>query len=92
MTWVPEGLNPEPTAKDARDISSVSFSSGRLAMTFTDADERFDYQIRGTNDPSVARSLWPVLLTTNGVGTITVEPPVDSEGRQMFYYLQTIGK
>ncbi len=95
MTWTPEGADKskaKPTKKDARDISSVSFSSGRLALTFTNADERFDYQLRGTNDPSVARSLWPVLLTTNGVGTITVEPPVDSEGRQMFYYLQTIGK
>ena len=95
MTWTPEGADKaktKPSKKDARDISSVSFSSGRLALTFTNADERFDYQLRGTNDPSVARSLWPVLLTTNGVGTIMVEPPVDSEGRQMFYYLQTIGK
>ncbi|MBQ6914452.1 MAG: InlB B-repeat-containing protein, partial [Kiritimatiellae bacterium] len=98
MTWTPEGADEskssktKPTKKDARDISGISFAGGTLALTFTNADERFSYQLHGTNDPSAARSLWPVLWTTNGVGTITIEPPVDSEGRQMFYYLQTIGK
>ena len=91
MTWKPASKT-KPSKKDARDISGISFSGGTLSLTFTNADERFDYQLRGTNDPSVARSLWPVLWTTNGVGTITIEPPVDSEGRKMFYYLQTIGK
>ena len=98
MTWTPEGADKlkssktKPSKEDARDISGISFAGGTLALTFTNADERFSYQLHGTNDPSAARSLWPVLWTTNGVGTITIEPPVDSEGRQMFYYLQTIGK
>ena len=92
MTWTPEGAESEPTEADARDISGISFSDGALSLTFTNADERFSYQLRGTNDLLAVRSLWPVLLTTNGVGTITVEMPVDPEEPQMFYYLRTIGK
>lgn len=94
MKWVPEGSEVEPTEEDARDISAISFDGGVLSLSFTNADERFSYNLRGTNTLSVPLSLWPVLWTTNGTGTITITPPSTSISAppSFFYYLETTSR
>ena len=89
MTWTPDGSSVEPGAGDAREISQMSFSGGVLSLVFTNADERFSYDLHGTNELVTPLSLWPVLWTTNGTGTITIEPPVAPGETKMFYYLET---
>ncbi len=89
MTWTIEGAPVEPTEADARDITAVSLADGVLLLTFADADERFSYNLRGTNDLTAPLKLWPVLSTTNGTGTITVKPAVDPAEPKMFFYLET---
>lgn len=89
MTWTPAGEIVEPTEEDAREITDFSFDGSSMSITFTNADERFSYNLRGTNDLTAALSLWPVLWTTNGTGTITIEPPVDPAEPKMFFYLET---
>ena len=89
MTWTPDGSPVEPGADDVREISQMSFSGGVLSLVFTNADERFSYDLHGTNELVTPLSLWPVLWTTNGTGTITIEPPVAPGETKMFYYLET---
>jgi len=65
-------------------------SDANLRLTFAEADARFDYQVHGTND-LVAPRPWPVLWTTNGTGTVSVDlPKTDASG--MSYYLEVIQK
>ena len=92
VSWTPEGASPEPTAVDAREISGVTFSGGVPCLTFTNANERFSYNLRGTNVLTAPLRLWPVLWTTNGTGTITITPSVGSDEPQMFFYLETTAK
>ena len=92
MTWTPDGSSVEPTEEDARDISGISFDGGVLSLSFTNADERFSYNLRGTNDLVAPLALWPVLWTTNGTGNITITPPVVPSAPQFFYYLETTAK
>lgn len=92
MTWTPDGSSVEPGEEDARDISGISFDGGDLSLVFTNADERFNYNLRGTNDLAAALSLWPVLWTTNGTGTITITPVVKPDEPKFFYYLETTAK
>ena len=92
MTWTPEGSAIEPTPEDARDISGISFDGGVLSLVFTNADERFTYNLRGTNELGAALSLWPVVWSTNGVGRITIVPEIDPAQSQFFYYLETATK
>ena len=92
MTWTPEGSSVEPTPEDARDISGISFDGGVLSLSFTNADERFSYNLRGTNDLVAPLALWPVLWTTNGTGNITITPPLVPSAPQFFYYLETTAK
>jgi len=92
MTWTPEGSSIEPTPEDARDISGISFDGGVLSLSFTNADERFSYNLRGTNDLVAPLALWPVLWTTNGTGNITITPPLVPSAPQFFYYLETTAK
>lgn len=91
MTWNPAGSHVEPTEEDARNFTEMSIDDGRLSLAFT-PDSRFAYSLHGTNDLSVARALWPVILTTNGTDVITIELPVESSKPCMFYYLETISK
>lgn len=92
MMWVPDGSSVEPTPADARDISGFSFEGGVMSLVLTNADDRFNYNLRGTNDLGVLRELWPVLWTTNGTGTITIAPPVSLGEPKFFYYLETKAK
>jgi len=90
-TWDGEG-GVEPGPEDARDISSVTFDGGVMSLSFTNADERFSYNLRGTNDLVAPLALWPVLWTTNGTGNITITPPHVPSAPQFFYYLETISR
>ena len=92
MTWTPDGSSAEPTEEDARDISGISFDGGVLSLSFKNADERFSYNLRGTNDLVAPLALWPVLWTTNGTGSITITPPSVPSAPQFFYYLETTAK
>ena len=92
MTWTPKGAVVEPTDEDAREISSISLSGGVPSLTFTNADERFAYNLRGTNELVKPLSLWPILWTTNGTGVITIAPPAAPSEKKFFYYLETIAR
>lgn len=82
----------EPTEADRRDIASVTMENGELAITFKNADNRFAYSLHGTNDLTAARTLWPVLFTTNGTDTITIKPEVKADEPKFFYYLEVHSK
>ena len=92
MTWTPEGSVVEPGIEDVREISEIYFDGSSPVLSFSDADERFSYNLRGTNDLIQPLASWPVLWTTNGTGTIIIKPPYDPTKKQMFFYLETKAK
>jgi hypothetical protein len=92
MTWTPEGSTVEPTIDDRREIDAISFEGSVPVLSFLNADERFSYNLRGTNDLIQPLASWPVLWTTNGTGTIIIKPPYDPTKKQMFFYLETKAK
>ena len=93
MEWIPEGSDVpvEPGPGDEREFSSLAFSGDSLFLSFPDADERFSYVLRGTND-LVAPMPWPALFSTNGTGSITIETKILPGEPCMFYYLETTAK
>ena len=91
MTWKPGASSAEPTEEDARNFTEMSVDGNALSLAF-EPDAEFAYNLRGTNDLSAARSLWPVLLTTNGAEKISILLPVEAARPCMFYYLETISK
>jgi hypothetical protein len=92
MTWTPEGSVVEPGIEDVREISEIYFDGSSPVLSFSNADERFSYNLRGTNDLIQPLASWPVLWTTNGTGTIIIKPPYDPTKKQMFFYLETKAK
>jgi len=93
MEWIPEGSDEpvEPGAGDEREFSSLACSGDSLFLSFPNADERFSYVLRGTND-LVAPMPWPALFSTNGTGSITIETKILPGVPRMFYYLETTSK
>ena len=92
MKWTPAGSPPvEPTDDDAADISDLAVGDGGFSFAFV-PDPRFAYKLHGTNDLTVALSLWPVVLTTNGSEKISFTLPIKASEPKMFYYLETTAK
>ena len=91
MTWTPGGSPIEPTDNDAAVITNLTVGVGGFSFAFT-PDPRFAYKLHGTNELTVVRTLWPVLLTTNGSEKISFTLPIEATEPKMFYYLETIAK
>ena len=93
MKWIPEGSDVpvEPGPGDEREFSTLACSGDSLFLSFPDADDRFSYVLRGTND-LVAPMPWPALFSTNGTGSITIETKILPGVPCMFYYLETMSK
>ena len=93
MEWIPEGSDVpvEPGPGDEREFSTLVCSGASLFLSFPNADDRFSYVLRGTND-LVAPMPWPALFSTNGTGSITIETKILPGVPCMFYYLETTAK
>ena len=93
MEWIPEGSDVpvEPGPGDEREFSTLACSGDSLFLSFPNADDRFSYVLRGTND-LVAPMPWPALFSTNGTGSITIETKILPGVPCMFYYLETTTK
>ena len=93
MEWIPEGSDVpvEPGPGDEREFSTLECSGDSLFLSFPNADDRFSYVLRGTND-LVAPMPWPALFSTNGTGSITIETKILPGVPCMFYYLETTTK
>ena len=83
MTWTPGG---SPAV-----IADLTVGVGGFSFAFM-PDPRFAYKLHGTNELTVVRTLWPVLLSTNGSEKISFTLPIEATEPKMFYYLETIAK
>ena len=86
VRWTPDG--DAPTEGDRREITAMTVSADGLSFGFSDADPRWTYALRGTNELTATRP-WPEVFSTNGAtGAVKIDVPKPADEPSMFYYLE----
>lgn len=86
VRWTPDGDMPTPD--DRREITAMKVSADGLSFGFSNADSRWTYALRGTNELTATRP-WPEVFSTNGAtGAVKIDVPKPADEPSMFYYLE----
>ena len=88
VTWTPDGDGP--TEEDAPVINGLTRTADGIAISIETSDERFDYQLLGTDDLTT-KGDWPVIRTVSGTGEPIEFPDlINRDEPKMFYKVRVI--